>query len=254
MNRTKTYFLSDAHLGAPYIKDHKAHEQRLVDFLDSIKSSAKDIYLLGDIFDFWYEYKHVIPKGFVRFQGKIAELADSGIKIHLFGGNHDMWMYTYFQKELGVTLYHAPEVVTIEGKTFFLAHGEDLGISDWKLKLMYKIFHSSFVRWCFSHLIHPDCAINFAKRWSEKSRGKNDKKETTKYLGEEKEYLVKFAKSYQSDTHIDYFIFGHRHIVLDLMLKKDSRIIILGDWINQYSYAVVENGQLLMMNNESKDQ
>lgn len=249
MNRTKTYFLSDAHLGAPYIKDPKTHEKRIVDFLDSIKESAKEIYLLGDIFDFWYEYKHVIPKGFIRFQGKIAELADSGIKIHLFGGNHDMWMYTYFQEELGVTLHHEPTIVNIDGKTFFLAHGEDLGIDDWAFKTMLKLFRAPWFRWCFSTFIHPNLAMSLARGWSKHGRSTDNEKKVIKYLGEKNEYLVKFAKSYQSEQHIDYFIFGHRHIVLDLMIKKDSRIIILGDWISHYSYAEVENGQLILSEN-----
>lgn len=246
MNKTKTYFLSDAHLGAPYIKDPKTHEKRLVDFLDSIKDSAKEIYLLGDIFDFWYEYKHVIPKGFVRFQAKIAELTDSGIIIHLFGGNHDMWMFNYFQEELGVILHHEPTIVNIDGKTFFLAHGEDLGITDWAFKTMLKLFRAPWFRWCFSTFIHPNIAMSLAKGWSVKSRQKSGKKEGLKYLGEENEHLVKFAKTYHSDQHIDYFIFGHRHIVLDLMIKKDSRVVILGDWIKHYSYAEVENGQLIL--------
>lgn len=249
MNRTKTYFLSDAHLGAPYIKDPKAHEKRIVDFLDSIKESAKEIFLLGDIFDFWYEYKHVIPKGFIRFQGKLAELADSGIHIHLFGGNHDMWIFDYFQDELGITLHHEPTIITIDDKTFFLAHGEDLGIDDWAFKVMLKLFRAPWFRWCFSTFVHPNLAMAFAKGWSVKSRFRNGEKEEIKYLGEDKEHLVKFAKNYKSDQHIDYFIFGHRHIVLDLMIKKDSRVIILGDWISHYSYAEVENGQLILSEN-----
>lgn len=249
MNRTKTYFLSDAHLGAPYIKDPKAHEKRLVDFLDSIKESAKAVYLLGDIFDFWYEYKHVIPQGFVRFQAKIAELCDSGVEVHLFGGNHDMWMFKYFQKELGIILHTEPTVVTIDNKTFFLAHGEDLGINDWAFKKMLQLFRAPWFRWLFTRFVHPDIAMSFAKGWSVKSRFKNGEKEHREYLGEEKEHLVKFAKNYTGEQHIDYFIFGHRHIVLDLMIKKDSRIIILGDWISHYSYAEVENGQLILSEN-----
>ena len=237
------------HLGAPYIKDPKVHEKRIVNFLDSIKEEAKEIYLLGDIFDFWYEYKHVIPKGFIRFQGKIAELADSGIKIHFFGGNHDMWIFTYFQEEFGITVHHKPTIVTIDNKRFFLAHGEDLGIDDWAFKTMLRLFKTPWLRWCFSNLLHPNIAIAFAKGWSGKSRTKNETKHVLDYLGEENEHLVKFAKNYKGEQHIDYFIFGHRHIVLDLMFKKDSRVIILGDWINHYSYAEVENGQLILSEN-----
>lgn len=242
--RNKIYFLSDAHLGAPYIKDPKAHEARLVHFLDRIKDDAKEIYFLGDIFDFWYEWKHIVPKGFIRFQGKVAELVDSGIKVHFFGGNHDMWMFSYFQKELGVDVYHQPTLVDIDGKTFFLAHGEDLGVDDRLFKAMLRLFRAPWFRWLFSTFVPPSWTMRFAKSWSVKSRKRHGHQEGLKYLGEDKENLVQFAKSHKSTQHIDYFIFGHRHIMLDLMLKKDSRVIILGDWIRHFSYAVVENGQL----------
>lgn len=242
----KTYFFSDLHLGAPYIKDGKAHEARIVEFLDSIKGSAKAIYILGDIFDFWYEYKHVIPKGSTRFLGKIAELVDSGIDVHFFGGNHDMWMFGYLQEELGVTVHHKPTILEIDGKTFYLAHGEDLGIEDRAFKTMLKLFRTKFFQKLFSTLVHPNWAMAFAKSWSIKSRHKNSEEGSTKYLGEDKEHLVKFAKSYTGDKHIDYFMFGHRHIVLDLMFKKDSRVIILGDWIRHYTYAEVDKGELLL--------
>lgn len=246
MNRTKTFFLSDAHLGAPYIKDKRAHEMRLVHFLESIKEEAKEIYFLGDIFDFWFEYKQVIPKGYTRFLGKVAELSDSGINIHFFGGNHDMWVFDYFKTELGLQLHHKPTIVEIDNKTFFLAHGEDLGVSDKVFKLLLRLFRSHSLQWLFENLIHPNIAIRLAQRWSVKSRHQHGKKEKTTYLGEDKEHLVLFAKNYKGNKHIDYFIFGHRHIALDLMLKKDSRVIILGDWISQCTYAVVENGQLLL--------
>ncbi len=248
-NRTKTYFLSDAHLGAPYIKDSKAHEKRLIRFLDKIKDDAKTIYLLGDIFDYWYEYKHVIPKGFVRFQAKLAELVDNGIEIHYFGGNHDMWIFGYFEEELGIILHHKPKTITIDGKTFFLAHGEDIGIEDWKFKFLLKVFRSPIVRWAFSNLIHPDLSMSLAKKWSGNSRKKNADNETAKYMGEDKEFMVKFAKAYDKE-HIDYFIFGHRHILLDLMIKKNSRVIILGDWISHFSYAIVEDGNLSLRDDE----
>lgn len=244
MNRTKTYFISDLHLGAPYIKDPKAHERRIINFLDTIKVDAKSIYLLGDIFDFWYEYKAVVPKGFVRFQAKIAELCDSGIDVHFFPGNHDTWMFEYFQEELGVQLHRKPSIVNIDNKTFFLAHGEDLGIDDWAFKKMLQLFKSSWFQCLFSTFVHPNLAIRFAKAWSAKSRHKNNSKNELTYLGEDKEHLVKFAKNYKTDQHIDYFIFGHRHLVLDLMFKVDSRVVILGDWINHFSYAEVTEGQL----------
>ncbi len=244
MEKNKTYFLSDIHLGAPYIKDAKAHEARVVSFLDSIKEEAKEIYLLGDIFDFWYEWENLIPKGFVRFQGKLAELVDAGVKVHLFGGNHDMWMYGYLADEIGVKLYHEPTLLQIDGKTFFLAHGEDLGIDDKFFKAMLKLFRAKWFRRFFSTFVPPSWVMRFAKGWSDKSRAQHDKRGSLQYLGEDHEHLVQFAKNYKGTEHIDYFIFGHRHIVLDLMLRKDSRVVILGDWIRHFSYAEVLDGQL----------
>ena len=246
MTRTKTYFLSDLHLGAPYIDDAKIHEARIVSFLDKIKTDAKAVYLLGDIFDFWYEYKQVIPRGFVRFQAKIAELCDEGIKVHFFTGNHDTWMFDYFQEELGVILHKEPTEIEIDGKNFFLAHGEDLGIEDWAFKKMLQLFKARWFQWLFSTFIHPNLAMRLAQAWSTKSRKKNEQKDAIHYLGENKEYQVVFAKNYKSKDHVDYFIFGHRHLVLDLMIKKDSRVIILGDWINFFSYAEVADGKLIM--------
>ena len=250
VKRTKTYLLSDLHLGAPYIEDAKAHESRIINFLNSVQDDAKTIYLLGDIFDFWYEYKEVIPKGFIRFQGKIAELCDKGIDVQFFCGNHDMWMFTYFQNELGVKVHHGPQIITIDNKTYFLAHGEDLGVEDKIFLKLLQVFRSKIAQWCFSTMLHPDFAMRLAHKWSNKSRLKNGTKETTTYLGENNEHLVKFAKSYKGEEHIDFFIFGHRHILLDLMIKKDSRVIILGDWIQHFSYAEVENDQLSLLNFE----
>lgn len=246
MKRTKTYFLSDLHLGAPYIEDAKGHEARIITFLDSIQEDAKTIYLLGDIFDFWYEYKEVVPKGFIRFQGKIAELCDKGIDVHFFCGNHDMWMFTYFQEEMGVTVHRGPEIITIDNKTYLLAHGEDLGVEDKIFLKLLQVFRSKIAQWMFSTLLHPNLAMRLAHKWSHNSRLKSGQKETSTYLGEDNEHLVKFAKTYKGDQHIDYFIFGHRHIVLDLMIKKDSRVIILGDWLQHFSYAEVEDGFLAL--------
>ncbi len=245
MAQDKTYFLSDLHLGAPYISEPKEHEIRIISFLDSIKHDAKDIYFVGDIFDFWFEWEKVIPKGFVRFQGKIAELADNGIGIHFFGGNHDMWMRDYFEKELGVKMYFEPTILELEGQRCYIAHGEDLGIDDFGFKFILKIFRSSCTRWLFSTFIHPNVAIKLAYKWSNNSR-KNHKDEELKFLGEDKEHLIKFAKQYEGEEEINFFIFGHRHIELDLMIKKNTRVVILGDWINQYTYAVLHEGHLVL--------
>lgn len=249
MTDKKIYFLSDIHLGAPYIKDHKKHEQRVVSFLESIKDTAEEIYFLGDVFDFWFEYRFVIPQGFTRFLGKIAELSDCGIKIHMFGGNHDMWMFHYFQDELGVEIHQLTQKVTLQGKDFFLAHGEDLGVTDKTFLLMLKIFRASWFHWFSKTLIHPDLMMKVAKSWSVKSRHKNGIKGSTRFLGEDREYQVKFAKNYKGDP-VDFFIFGHRHIVLDLMLSKKTRVIILGDWISNFTYAELYKGQLELKNYE----
>lgn len=239
----KIYFLSDIHLGAPYIKDHKEHEQRVVRFLDDIKKDAEEIFFLGDIFDFWLACRYTIPQGFTRFLGKVAELSDAGIKIHFFGGNHDMWMFDYFQKELGIEVHLQSKIIERYGKRYFLAHGEDLGIDDKAFKMLLSVFRASWFHWVIRTLVHPDWMMFIARKWSGKSRHKNDEKQVSNYLGENKEYLVKFAKSYRGED-INYFIFGHRHIVLDLMIKKDSRVIILGDWIRHFTYAVVDQSQL----------
>ncbi len=244
VTKTKIYFLSDIHLGAPYINEHVMHERRLVDFLESIKEEAKEIYFLGDVFDFWFEYKRVIPRGFVRFQAKVAELADSGVAVHFFAGNHDMWMFDYFQQELGVQVHYRPMVKKIGKRTLFLAHGEDLGSENRTFKALLRLFRTKWVQRMFSVLIHPNSAIRFARNWSMKSRRKNGEKESTAYLGEDKEHLVQFAKHYKGEEAIDYFIFGHRHIVLDLIIKKDSHVIILGDWLSHFSYALLENDHL----------
>lgn len=240
----KIYFLSDIHLGAPYIKDGKLHEKRVVAFLDRIKEDADEIFFLGDIFDFWFEYRYSIPQGFTRFLGKVAELSDQGIKIHFFGGNHDMWMFDYFQKELGIEVHLQSRCIERQGKQLFLAHGEDLGIEDKAFKLMLKLFRANSFHRFVRTFVHLDLMISIARKWSGKSRHKNDVKKVSNYMGENKEYLVKFAKSYQGDQDINYFIFGHRHIELDLMIKKNTHVIILGDWISHFSYAVMEQGQL----------
>ena len=234
----KIYFASDLHLGAPYIKDPREHEVRFVRWLDTIKDDAESIYLLGDIFDFWYEYKYSIPKGFTRFFGKLSELTDSGIDVHIFTGNHDVWLFDYLPTECGVTV-HERELVTLFGnKKFFLAHGDELGTFDMAYLFMKKLFRNKFAQWCFSKL-HPDIAIGFAKWWSVKSRAKNEKSHKTEYQGDDKEWPVLFAKDFiKENPDIDYFIFGHRHIAKEIPITGSaSMIIYLGDWVKNFSYA-----------------
>ncbi len=240
----KIYFASDLHLGAPYIKNPREHEVRFVSWLDSIKDSADVIYLVGDIFDFWYEYKHSIPKGFTRFLGKIAELSDSGIEIHFFTGNHDVWLFDYLPIECGVTVHHDALAININDKNFFISHGDELGTTDRRYKLMKRLFRNRSAQWLFSKL-HPDIGIGFARRWSVKSRTKNEQSHKSYYWGDDMEWQVLYAKAYLKDNpEINYFLFGHRHIAKEIPLSSNSKIIYLGDWVDNFSYAEFDGEEL----------
>ena len=213
------YFLSDAHLGSRAIAHGRTQERRLVNFLDSIKHNAAAVYLLGDIFDFWYEFKLVVPKGYTRFLGKISELTDLGVEVHFFIGNHDIWCGDYLEKECGVTIHRQPLTCEIYGKEFFLAHGDGLGDKDAKFKLLRSMFHSTTLQTLFS-TIHPRWSIELGLEWAKHSRLKREGGKEPEYMGEDKEPLVLFTKNYLKDhPDINYFIYGHRHIMLDLMLS-----------------------------------
>lgn len=256
--KKKVYFLSDVHLGSAshkknvnkrhlttlptvkidndYFPQHEV-ERKLCRWLDSVKQDAQAIYLLGDIFDYWFEYKNVVPRGFTRLLGKIAEITDSGIDIHFFIGNHDIWVTDYLQKECGMIVHTEPLVKDIFGKKFFLAHGDGLGDKSLSFKILRKLFHSKVCRKPFA-AIHPRWTVGFAHRWSNHSRETGDMYE---YLGEDKEYLVIFAKQHlKVAPNINFFIFGHRHILLDLMIAATCRVVILGDWITHFSYGVFD--------------
>ncbi len=240
----KIYFASDLHLGAPYISNPREHEVRFVSWLDSIKDSAEEIYLVGDIFDFWYEYKYAIPKGFTRFLGKLCELTDSGIRIHLFTGNHDVWLFDYLPTECGVIIHHDTLKIEINGKHFFIDHGDELGVSDRGYKMMKWLFRNRTAQWLFS-IFHPNIGIGFAKWWSVKSRTKNENSYKSEYWGDDKEWQVIYAKSYQKENpEINYFIFGHRHIAKEIPINSNSKIIYLGDWIGNFSYAEFDGSEL----------
>ncbi len=242
------YFLSDAHLGSRAIEHSRTHERRLVNFLDSIKHKAEAVYLLGDMFDFWYEFKLVVPKGYTRFLGKISELTDMGVEVHYFVGNHDMWCGDYLEKECGVILHREPQTCEIGGKVFYMAHGDGLDYADrhWKVRLIQTIFHSHTLQRLFSTL-HPRWSVDFGLEWAKHSRLKRVEGKEPPYQGEDKEGLVLYAKDYlQNHPEINFFIFGHRHIELDLMLARESRIIILGDWINSFSYAVYDGEHIFL--------
>lgn len=233
----KIYFSSDYHLGVPNSSDSLKREKKIVRWLEMAQKDAQEIFLMGDIFDFWFEYKHAIPKGFIRLQGKIAEITDSGIPVHFFIGNHDMWMFDYFEKELGVIMHrnHGPR--EIGEKKFFLGHGDGLGPGDNGYKFIKKVFANKFCQWCFAR-IHPNFGIGMANFWSRKSRSKN--KEPQKFLGAEKEWLITYCNKKLEDNHYDYFIFGHRHWPIEHQLQNGSCYINLGDWLQHCTYAVFD--------------
>ncbi len=235
--KTKIYFLADVHLGSKSHSDSLETERKLCRWLDMAKQDARAIYLLGDIFDYWFEYKNVVPKGFTRVLGKLAEITDSGVDVHFLIGNHDIWLTDYLTKECGMILHFNPLIIDLNGNKFFIAHGDGLGDDSKAFKFLRKIFHSKFLRKCFS-AVHPRWTIPLAHAWSNHSREAGGIEE---YLGEENEHLVCFAKQKTTEIpDIDYFIFGHRHIMLDLPLNNRSRIVILGDWIRYFSYAVYD--------------
>lgn len=242
------YFLSDAHLGSRAIPHGRTQERRLVNFLDQIKNDASAIYLLGDMFDFWYEFKTVVPKGFTRFLGKLSELTDAGVEIHFFTGNHDIWCGDYLEKECGVILHRMPLTCEIEGKLFYLAHGDGLGDPDKKFKVLRTMFHSHTLQRLFSCL-HPRWSIDFGLAWAKHSRLKREDGKEPDYMGEDKEHLVLYSKEYlKNHPDINFFIYGHRHIELDLMLSRSTRMLILGDWITSFTYAVFDGEHMFLEN------
>lgn len=238
----KIYFLSDFHLGAPDHASSLVREKKVVTFLESIRHDAAQIFIVGDIFDFWYEYTKVVPKGYVRLLGKLAELTDSGIAIHVFVGNHDMWMSGYFEKELNIPVYHHPEIFEWNGKRFYIGHGDGLGPGDHGFKFIKKIFRSKVCQWLFGQL-HPTWGIGLANYFSRKSREKTGSSDEV-FLGEENEWLIIYSKEVLQKEHYDYFIFGHRHLPLNCKLAGNSRYINLGDWIRNFTYAVFDGNDV----------
>ena len=240
------YILSDAHLGSWAIDHGRMQERRLVRFLDNIKDKAAAVYLLGDMFDFWYEWKYTVPKGYTRFLGKLSELADMGVEVHFFTGNHDIWMYGYLEEECGIILHKKPETVELYNKVFYLAHGDGLGDPNKSFKLIRSIFHNKTCQWLFS-AIHPRWGLWFGLSWAKHSRIKHEGEGVPVYMGDDKEHLILYTKKYiQYHSNVDYFIYGHRHIEVDKQLTKKARVIILGDWISQFSYVVYDGEHLLM--------
>lgn len=256
MRTGKVYFTSDAHLGSGYHADPKAVERRLVRWLESIRPEASAVYFLGDMFDYWFEYKNVVPRGFTRFLGTLALMSDEGIELHFFAGNHDVWLTDYIATEVGAVIHHRSEVLDILGKRFRLSHGdEEYTTHSHREWLLYRIFRSPLCRWLYA-AVHPRWTVGLAQAWSLYSRKKGQKAQTigqiphayaNDYFTLEDEHLVKTAKELaRTQPDIDYFLFGHRHLMVDMALRDDKRILILGDWLRYNSYAVWDGTNLYL--------
>lgn len=249
----KLYFASDFHLGTGNYASSREREDRLVRWLDMIKADAAEVFLMGDVFDFWFEYKTVVPKGYIRFLGKLAELADAGIKLTFFKGNHDMWMFDYFEKELGATIISNELVIERDGKKFFMHHGDGLGPGDKWYKILKNVFRSKVCQWLFAR-VHPNLGVGIANYWSQHSRIAGESNEQRKNM--EQEWLVIYSRGLIKDNRYDYLIFGHRHLPLDIQLDEHSRYINLGEWVNYNTYAVFDGTALSLhyFENEQKAQ
>ena len=239
----KIYFLSDFHLGAPNAASSLQREKKIVEFLEEIRHDASEIFIVGDMFDFWYEYRKVVPKGHVRLLGKLAEITDAGIPIHFFVGNHDMWMNDYLAQEMNIKVYFAPEEFEFSKKKFLVGHGDGLGPGDRGYKMLKKVFRNPFARWMFG-VLPPYMGMGLANYFSRKSREATGKYEEV-FLGENNEWLITYSKEMLAKKHYDYLIFGHRHLPIDFKLNN-SRYINLGDWIRYFTYAEFDGQQLTL--------
>ncbi len=246
----KIYFASDFHLGAPTYEKSREREKQICSWLDKIKSDCQALYLVGDIFDFWFEYKFAIPKGFVRLQGKIAEFTDAGIPVHFFTGNHDMWAFDYLPKELGVQIHYNPIVEKINNQTIYIGHGDGLGPGDYGYKRLKKVFKNKFIQ-AFFGFIHPNLGIGLADFLSKRSRVKSGHLDEV-FLGEDKEWLVHYCKELLNKQKVDYFVFGHRHLPIVQTLDK-ATYINLGDWINYFTYGVFDGEKFELLKYDNLD-
>jgi len=234
----KIFFLSDFHLGAPNAASSLEREKLIIRFLEETKREAFTYFIVGDLFDFWYEYRRVVPKGFVRVMGKLAELTDSGIPVNFFVGNHDMWMKDYFISEMNIPVYFEPREFTFNGKKFFIGHGDGLGPGDHGYKRLKKLFRNPLSQWLFG-ILPPAVGMGLAHYFSRKSRAATGTSEEH-FLGEDKEWLLIFCREMLKTKDFDFFVFGHRHLPIDYRLNNSSRYINLGDWISFYTYAVFD--------------
>jgi UDP-2,3-diacylglucosamine hydrolase len=248
----KIYFLSDFHLGAPDKASSLEREKIIVEFLESIRSDASEIFLVGDMFDFWYEYRKVVPKGHVRLLGTLASLSDQGIKLHFFVGNHDMWMRDYFQEEMNMEVYFEPKEFEWNGKKFLVGHGDGLGPGDHGYKRLKKFFRNPACKWLFG-ILPPVIGVGLANYLSRRSRAQTGASEEI-FLGEEKEWLIIYCKEKLKEKFVDYFVFGHRHLAIDHRLDKGSRYINLGDWIRYFTYAVFDGQEMRLLSYKAKEE
>ncbi|MDN5626980.1 MAG: UDP-2,3-diacylglucosamine diphosphatase [Weeksellaceae bacterium] len=240
----KVYFASDQHFGIPNATESRKREDRFIRWMDEIKADAQIIFLMGDLFDFWHEWKYVVPKGYIRVLGKIAELKDSGIEIYFFVGNHDLWMKNYFQEELDIPVFFEKQYFEINNRQFLLAHGDGLGPGDKGYKRMKKVFTNPLAQWAFRWL-HPDIAMRIANYMSQKNKmisGDEDKQ----FLGEDKEFLILYSKEKLKTEKINYFVYGHRHLPMVLDLSPDSKYVNLGDWISYFTYGVFDGNSFAL--------
>lgn len=235
-------------MGSRGLEHTRTQERRLVRFLDDIKDKAGAVYMLGDMFDFWYEYRMVVPKGFTRFLGKVSELTDNGVEVHYFIGNHDLWAKDYLEKECGVVIHREPHTIEIGDKVFFLAHGDGLGDPDPVFRFLRGVFRNRVCQFLFSAL-HPRWGMDFGLNWARHSMLKHKSNGVERYKGEDKEFQVLYAKQYlKIHPEVNFFMFGHRHIELDLMLSRTARVMILGDWMHTFTYAVYDGVNMFMEN------
>ena len=236
----KIYFVSDVHLGAPALKNNREREMLFAQWLDEIKSDVTELYLMGDIFDFWFEYKKVVPKGFTRILGRLADIADNGVPIHFFCGNHDLWLQDYLVEELGLIVHHKEELKEIHGKKFFLAHGDGLDAKDKGYLFLKKVFTNRTMQWLFARM-HPNFGVLIAHKWSADSRlSKPDYQDNFMV---NRDGMYKFAADFLKNNQVDYFIMGHRHRMVNEKMEGNARFILLGDWINSFSYGVFDGGK-----------
>jgi UDP-2,3-diacylglucosamine hydrolase len=247
----KIFFLSDFHLGAPDEAASLLREKAIVRFLDENKANAAAFFIVGDVFDFWYEYKRVVPKGYVRLLGKLAEISDAGIELHMFAGNHDMWMKNYFQQELNAKVYMEPVEFEFNGHTFYIGHGDGLGPGDHGYKAMKKVFRNPVCQWLFG-MLPTRVGIGVADYFSRKSRAATGSSEET-FLGEDNEWLITYCKEVLTQKNIEYFVFGHRHLPIDFRLNNGSRYINLGDWIRYFTYGVFDGSNFELRSFNGQD-